>query len=164
MKKIELIGAETAEDKEFVYYALNEFLQYLPEQDSYDELINCSKKRIEICDQKLKKIDKKLGMVGNTDITAFGMLGAAVYNFVNFIINSDINEFFKAVVPANLALLTIFAAKEVYDHHTKDIRANKLYVDKEEVQEKRKEEVNKLKKLQFSKQYSESLEELKRSL
>jgi len=164
VEKVELIGAETKEDKEFVYEELKEFLQYLPEEDSYDELILESERKIGKCDEQIKKIDRKLGLVGNADFTAIGMLMAAVYNFANFVIQLDIHEYFKEVISANLAFLAAFIVKEVYDHNTKDSRTNKLYIDKEKVEEKRNEELRKLNKLRLSKNYSESLEELKRSL
>jgi hypothetical protein len=131
VEKVELIGVETKEDKEFVYEALKEFLQYLPDEDSYDELILASERKIDKCDEQIKKIDRKLGLVGNTDFTAMGMLMAAVYNFANFVIQPDIHEYFKEVIPANLAFLAAFIVKEVYDHNTKDSRTNKLYIDGE---------------------------------
>lgn len=162
MKNVELIGVESKEDLKIVYEALENYIPYLPDLDGYEELIKETEKDVKAYDKAIKKIDRKLGLIGNTNITAMGMGFAAAYNMACFVIHQD--EFFNHVIPMNLGLLAAFTIKEVYDHNTKDAKSNILYVDKEKLTEERRLVSQKLKKLKRSKLYNDGLTELKESL
>lgn len=162
MKNVELIGVESKEDLEIVYEALENYIPFLPDLDGYEELIEKTEKDVKAYDKEIKKIDRKIGLVGNQDITAMGMGFAAVYNMASFAIYQE--DFFNHVIPMNLGLLAAFIIKEVYDNHTKDSKTNMLYVDKEDITEKRRIESLKLGKLKRSKLYNDGLIELKENL